>query len=49
MILLSGVTEHTVQIQWTPLVCDSVNKARVIMYVLQYQDTETGMNYSVMD
>jgi len=35
-------TESSIGVQWTPLGCDNLNKARVFGYVLQFQNSTAG-------
>jgi hypothetical protein len=36
------VTEDSILVQWIPVKCDYENKARVISYILRYEDVSAG-------
>lgn len=38
----SDITEDSILVQWIPVTCDNENQARVISYVLTYEDPDTG-------
>lgn len=39
----SDITEHSILVKWIPLTCVNGNKARLISYVLTYEDVVTGL------